>query len=94
MAATDRDARERFAANVERLRQRSGLSAEALAERSQVDPGEIEAIFRGDVEARAGTIYRLAGALGVEPEELFDGVAWVPPRDGGPGYVVEKPDGD
>lgn len=79
MADTDRDARERFAANIERLRHRDGLSVEALAERAEVDVRELREILGADREATYGTIAALAGALGVEPVELFEGIRWIPP---------------
>jgi transcriptional regulator with XRE-family HTH domain len=74
MADTEREARERFAANVERLRRRDGWSVEELAERSDVDPRELEEILSADREAAYGTIAALAGALGVEARELFEGI--------------------
>jgi transcriptional regulator with XRE-family HTH domain len=94
MAETHEEARERFAANVERLRRGKGISVEALAERSTVDPGELGEVLSGDREAGYATIALLAGALGVEPGELFRGIAWVPPEEGGEGrFEVEEPDG-
>ena len=62
MADTDREARERFAANIERLRRREGLSVEELAGRSEVDAGELGEILRADREADYGTIAALAAA--------------------------------
>ncbi len=82
MADTDRDARERFAANIERLRRREGLSVEELARRSEVDAGELGEILRADREAGYGTIAALAGALGVQAGELFEGISWTPPGEG------------
>jgi transcriptional regulator with XRE-family HTH domain len=82
MADTDREARERFAANIERLRRREGLSVEELAERSAVDAGELGEILRSDREVGYGTIAALAGALGVRAGELFEGITWTPPGEG------------
>jgi transcriptional regulator with XRE-family HTH domain len=76
MADTDREARERFAANLERLRRRDGLSVERLAARAQ-----LEGILRTENDADYTTIALLAGALGVEPGELFRGIRWIPPGD-------------
>jgi len=81
MADTDREARERFAANLERLRRRDGMSVEELAERSDVDARELEEILRADREAAYGTIAALAGALGVAAGELFEGIRWTPPGE-------------
>ena len=82
MAATDKDARERFAANIERIRRRDGLSVEELAERADLDARELEEILCADREAAYGTIAALAGALGAQPEELLEGISWVPPGVG------------
>jgi transcriptional regulator with XRE-family HTH domain len=82
MADTEREARERFAANIERLRRRDGLSVQALAERSRIDGRELEGILRGEGEAGYATIALLAGALGVEPGELFRGIRWIPSGEG------------
>jgi transcriptional regulator with XRE-family HTH domain len=81
MADTDRDARERFAANIERLRRRDGLSVEELSARSDVDARELKEILSADREAAYGTIAALAGALGVEAGELFEGIRWTPPGE-------------
>jgi transcriptional regulator with XRE-family HTH domain len=94
MTSTERDARERFVANVENLCRRNGLSVEELAKRSQVDRGELTKILRREGEADASVISMVAGALGVDPGALFQGVSWVPPAKGGTGYVIEDPDGD
>jgi transcriptional regulator with XRE-family HTH domain len=71
--------RAQFAKTVDRLRRRAGLSVEELAERSEIDRAELDAILDGEVEARVDTIYLLAGALRADPGDLFDGVTWVPP---------------
>jgi transcriptional regulator with XRE-family HTH domain len=93
MADTDREARERFAANIERLRRRDGLSVEELAELAALGARELGEILRAEREARYGTIAQLAGALGVEPEDLFRGIRWVPPgEDGRGGFEVEGPE--
>lgn len=94
MADTDRDARERFATNVEGLRRQAGLSLDELATRSRVDGDELRRILSGELEAGAGAIDKIAGALGVDPGELFRGISWVPPTEGRSGrFVVEGPEG-
>ncbi|MGH2940007.1 MAG: helix-turn-helix domain-containing protein [Solirubrobacterales bacterium] len=85
MADTDRELRERFAANIERLRRRGGFSVEELAERSDLDARELEEILRADRETAYGTIAALAGVFGVQPEELLEGIRWVPPGEAGDG---------
>jgi len=95
MADTDREARGRFAANIERLRRREGLSVETLAELSRIDGSKLSEILLGDREANYTTIALLAEALGVEPGELFEGIAWIPPGEDGVGrFEIDEPDGD
>jgi transcriptional regulator with XRE-family HTH domain len=94
MAQKPEDARMRFAANAERLRRKRGYSSGLLAERSGLDPGELEAILRGEEEADVESIVRLAGALEVSPGELYRGTAWVPDGEGGGEFRVEEPPGD
>jgi transcriptional regulator with XRE-family HTH domain len=91
MTDTNRAAQARFGANVEGLRQHCGLSVEALAERTELGRDELTGILGGEVEARAGTVYLLAGALGVDPGDLFRGLSWAPPADGESGYAIEDP---
>jgi transcriptional regulator with XRE-family HTH domain len=86
-----KEAQARFGANVEDLRQRAGLSLDALAERSQLDRADLNGILNGESEASASTAYRLAGALGVDPGDLFSGMGWPPPADSGDGYAIEEP---
>jgi transcriptional regulator with XRE-family HTH domain len=89
MAQKNKDARMRFASNVERLRRQHGYSVARLSERSEIDLGEIEAILRGDAEADVDSIYRLAGALDVTPGELHEGVTWIPDGEGGGEFQVD-----
>jgi transcriptional regulator with XRE-family HTH domain len=94
MAHTAREARERFAANVEVLRRRAGLSQDELASRSGVDGADLQRILSGEMEVGAGATSMIAGALGVGPGDLFRGITWIPPAEGRPGrYEVEGPDG-
>jgi transcriptional regulator with XRE-family HTH domain len=89
MDDASREARERFGANIEDLRQRRGLSMDDLAKRSQFDRDQLSRILAGEVEARASSIFLLARALDSTPDELFRGIAWVPPTEGGSGFVVD-----
>lgn len=90
MTDLSRQVQERFGANVETLRQRAGLSLDALAERSQLDPDDLINILSGGSEASATTVYLLAGALGVEPADLLEGLSWSPPADGSSGYAIDE----
>jgi len=68
---------------------------EGLARRSQIDEREVREILSGNREARYGTIALIAGALGVEPGELFRGITWIPPSAGRPGrYEIDRSGGD
>jgi transcriptional regulator with XRE-family HTH domain len=93
MTDTNRDPQARFGANVDDLRQRRGLSVEALAGRSELGQDELTGILSGGVEASANTVYLLAGALGVDPGDLFQGMSWTPPADSGSDYVIDDPKG-
>jgi transcriptional regulator with XRE-family HTH domain len=88
MTDRDREAQARFGANVEGLLQRRGMSVEALAERAQLGLDDLAQILSGEDEASADSVYRLAGALGVDPGELFSGMSWTP-AGGGNGYVID-----
>jgi transcriptional regulator with XRE-family HTH domain len=69
---------EQFGDNLARLRKRSGLSQEEVACRASVHRTEISQLERGLRCPRADTIAKLAGALGAEPAEFFEGIVWMP----------------
>jgi transcriptional regulator with XRE-family HTH domain len=94
MAQKPEEARMRFAANVERVRRQRDYSVDRLAERAGIEREALEAMMRGEAEARVDSILRLAGALEVTPGELYEGVAWVPDGEGGGEFRVEEPPGD
>ena len=52
------------------IRESRFLTQEMLAERSGVSRPSIARLERGDEEARFSTVWKLAKALGVEPDEL------------------------
>jgi transcriptional regulator with XRE-family HTH domain len=68
--------RERFGANVRRLRLagEGACSQEALAERARLHRTEISKIELGDVEPRLSTLVILADALGVTLDEMVAGL--------------------
>jgi transcriptional regulator with XRE-family HTH domain len=76
------DPRERFVADVERLRESRGWSVEELAERAQMDVAEVEAILDGEGEVPLDALMLLARGLGVPPGQLIDGTVEMP--DDGP----------
>lgn len=68
--------RDRFAINLRKARQKVKISQEELGFRCDLHRTEISLLERGGREPRLGTIVKLAGALGVTPEELCTGIAW------------------
>jgi transcriptional regulator with XRE-family HTH domain len=61
-----------------RLRKAAGLSQEEAAVRASLHRTAVGQLERGERVARADTIAKLAGVLGVDPGDLFDGIAWEP----------------
>jgi transcriptional regulator with XRE-family HTH domain len=88
------DPRWHFAARVADLQRDRGLSNEELADLAKLDLGELGEILGAEGQVALDTIFLLAGALGVEPGDLLEGIAWVPEREeGGGGYVPDEPGG-
>jgi transcriptional regulator with XRE-family HTH domain len=90
-AATRRDdaaAWIRFAQNIERWRRERDLTVGRLAARSELGPDRLAEILEAKDEPRYGEIAMLCGALGVDADQLFDGIRWVPPSDGGEGFEI------
>jgi transcriptional regulator with XRE-family HTH domain len=67
-----------FAANLRACRKRAGLSQEALGFRASLHRTEIGLLERGARVPRIDTLLKLAAALGIDPCDLLEGVAWVP----------------
>jgi len=67
-----------FGANLSRLREQSGVTQEELAFRASLHRTEIGLLERGGRIPKIDTLAKLAGALEVEPGELFHGIAWEP----------------
>jgi transcriptional regulator with XRE-family HTH domain len=68
-------AREQFAANLRRARDRSGLSQEALADECDLHRTEISLLERSKRSPRLETIVILARGLGLKsPGELLAGI--------------------
>lgn len=68
----------RFAHNLSETRRRSDLSQEEVGVRAGLHRTEISQLERGLRVARIDTLVKLAGGLGIEPGELFTGIAWEP----------------
>jgi transcriptional regulator with XRE-family HTH domain len=67
-----------FGDNLRRHRKAAGLSQEEAAVRASLHRTAVGHLERGERVARADTIAKLAGVLGVDPGDLFDGIAWEP----------------
>lgn len=70
-----------FADNLRRVRRREGLSQERLAKHASLHRTEIGLLEGGARSCRIDTLIRLAGALDIRPEELLEGIAWIPGPD-------------
>jgi len=64
-----------FAENLRRLMAREGVTLAVLVERSGLDHRTIKRLLRGDGRPQPRTLHRLAAALGVETDELFQNPA-------------------
>lgn len=67
---------DRFASNAIELRRGEGLSQHATGLRAGLHRTEISFLERGLRMPRLDTILRIAGAVGAEPWELLEGLAW------------------
>lgn len=79
--------KERFAANLRRLRSKAGISQEELARRCDLHRTEISLLERAGREPRLGTLGKLAAALDAKPNEFLEGVEWNVTRGE---FVVKK----
>lgn len=71
---------DRFHWSLRRLRRRAGLSQEQLAARASLHRTEVGFLERGHRVPRIDTFVKLAAALEVSPDELLEGVEWIPPQ--------------
>lgn len=67
-----------FGDNLARCREKVGLSQEELGIRASLHRTEISQLERGLRVARIDTLVKLAGALGIPPAELIEGIDWTP----------------
>lgn len=68
----------RFGKNIARCRKRAGQSQEELSIRASLHRTEVSQLERGLRLARIDTLVKVAGALGVSPDELLTGIEWSP----------------
>lgn len=78
---------EQFAANLRHLRKRAGLSQEETAVRASLHRTAVGQLERAERVARADTIAKLAGALAVDPGELFKEIVWEPGEIRAGGFI-------
>jgi transcriptional regulator with XRE-family HTH domain len=67
-----------FGDRVKAIRDRLGVTQEALAERAGLHRTYVGSIERGERNLSLRNIVRLAGALGVDPAELMAGLGAAP----------------
>jgi transcriptional regulator with XRE-family HTH domain len=72
----------RFGENLERCRERAGLTQTELGYRASLHRTEISLLERGKRLPRIDTAVKLAGCLSVSLDELAAGIGW------NPGYTV------
>lgn len=69
---------EQFGRNVVRQRKLADMSQDEVAVRASLHRTEVSQIERGQRLPRVDTVAKLAGALEVDPGELFEGIGWEP----------------
>lgn len=79
-------------ARVEALRRARAWTIDDLAERAEISLELLERFLADTPDVGVSVVLRLAGALGVEPDELLRGIEWIPDGRGGGGYRVGDPD--
>lgn len=67
-----------FGKNLARHRHGAGLSQEETAVRASLHRTAVGQIERGERVARVDTLVKLAGAIGVDPCLLLEGLSWKP----------------
>jgi transcriptional regulator with XRE-family HTH domain len=67
---------ERFGENLARLREDAEVTQEDLAYRASLHRTEIGLLEHGGRIPRIDTLAKLAGALGVPPAALLEGIVW------------------
>lgn len=81
-----------FGRNLAACRRRNELSQEELGVRASLHRTAVGQLERGERVARADTLVKLAGSLGVSPEKLLAGLAWTPGSMTVGHFLAEKGD--
>ena len=84
---------DQFGHNLAYCRRRAKLSQEELAVRASLHRTAVGQLERGERVARVDTAIKLAGSLGIPPEELLDGMGWDPGGGSGSTRMVGVADG-
>lgn len=85
------DPSERFGENLLRIRQARKLSQENVADRAAIHRTQISLLESGRRQPLLETVVRLAGALDVPVETLFEGIRWEPAAVGLGRFQVTEP---
>jgi len=67
-----------FGKNLARHREAFGVSQEDLGFLADLHRTAVGRLERGERTARADTVLKLCGSLGIEPSALFEGLSWTP----------------
>jgi transcriptional regulator with XRE-family HTH domain len=78
----------RFGGNIHRLRLARGLSQTELAELAAMHRNDVSLIELGRRRPLSDVLMKLAGALGVEPEALLEGIGWADGDEGAGVFIV------
>ncbi|HVY78573.1 MAG TPA: helix-turn-helix transcriptional regulator [Solirubrobacterales bacterium] len=82
-----------FGENLAHCRERAELSQEELGIRAELHRTEISQLERGLRVARIDTLVKLAGALGIDPAELIEGIRWTPGKMTRGGFALNRSSG-
>jgi transcriptional regulator with XRE-family HTH domain len=83
---------EKFGMNLAAERERIGMSQEELATRAAVHRTQISLLETGRRRPRLDTLVKLAGALGIAPSALIEGISWDPTLISGGFRVSDRAD--
>jgi transcriptional regulator with XRE-family HTH domain len=81
----------RFGENLRRARKDADLSQEEVGIRASLHRTEVGLLERGERIPRIDTLAKLAGAVGVSPASLVDGIRWRP-GEAKAGHFESPPD--
>jgi transcriptional regulator with XRE-family HTH domain len=81
----------KFGRNLFRCRRRAALSQEELGALASLHRTEIGMLEHGTRLARVDTLMKLAGALSIAPEELLEGIHWVPGNRDAGSFNISEP---